>query len=197
MIRIGTVELKLWCNTASSWAFLKWPPRKKCRNAKKRNLISQLLIIRNIHNLPLDIYLCFEDEKYDDNIYKFFTYRTTQNPRWPPVFAKKSFSVWNQLICHSEYCLSRSKTMGFKVLCGFIANQCVNSDKSGKHGLPEAFFKMSALENGKKPKSNISVVQLLLSYIYNIRLWIYVFFKIGNLKNIITNYLHFDKSLEI
>ena len=35
---------------------------------------------------------------------------------------KKSFSLWNQLICQPQYCLNRAKTKGFKVLCVFIAN---------------------------------------------------------------------------
>ena len=32
------------------------------------------------------------------------------------------FSIWNQLICQSQYCLNRAKTKGFKVLWVFIAN---------------------------------------------------------------------------
>ena len=47
-----------------------------------------------------------------------------------------------------------------KVLCVFIANYGVNSEKSEIHGLP-GVLKMLTMEKSKKPKLTISVRQLL------------------------------------
>ena len=52
------------------------------------------------------------------------------------------------------------KTKSFKVLCVFIANYGVNNEISEIHGLPEV-LKMLTMEKSKKPKSTISVRQLL------------------------------------
>ena len=72
--------------------------------------------------------------------------------------AKKSLSVWNQLICQSQYCL---KQKGFKFYVYlYIANYGVNNEKSEIHGLP-GFLKMLTMEKRKKPKLTISVRQLL------------------------------------
>ena len=50
--------------------------------------LSQLLIIRNIQNVPLDI--CFVDDKYDEICQNFFAYHQRhQNPRLPPIMVKK------------------------------------------------------------------------------------------------------------
>ena len=54
--------------------------------------LSQLLITRDIQHLHLDI--CFVDVKYGDISWNFFAYhQRRQNPRWPPIMVKKSFSV--------------------------------------------------------------------------------------------------------
>ena len=52
------------------------------------------------------------------------------------------------------------KTKSLKVLCVFIANYGVNNEKSEIHGLP-GVLKMLTMEKSKKPKSTISVRQLL------------------------------------
>ena len=63
--------------------------------------------------------------------------------------AKKSLSVWNQLICQSQYCL---KQKGFKFYVYlYIANYGVNNEKSEIHGLP-GVLKMLNME--KKAKIN-------------------------------------------
>ena len=104
----------------------------------------------------------FGDDKYDEVILKKVKGITINvktkdcRQKWP-----KSFSIWNQSVSHSWYCLYRTKTKVLNVLCVFIANYNVNSEKSGIHGLPEAVFKMSAVENRKKPNLGISVTQLL------------------------------------
>ena len=43
------------------------------------------------------------------------------------------------------------KTKSFKVLCVFIANYCVNNEKSEIYGLP-GVLKMLTIEKSKKPK---------------------------------------------
>ena len=52
------------------------------------------------------------------------------------------------------------KTKSFNVLCVFIANYGVNNEKSEIHGLP-GVLKMLAMAKSQKPKSTISVRQLL------------------------------------
>ena len=71
-------------------------------------------------------------------------------------FGQKTLSVWNQLICQSQYCLKQKN----KVLCVFIANYGVNNEKSEKHSLP-GVLKMLTMEKSQKPKLTISVRQLL------------------------------------
>ena len=69
-------------------------PLVKIRKNKTTSEISlsQLLNFRNIQNLPLDI--CFVDDKCDAISWNFFAYhQRRQNPRWPPIMVKKSFSV--------------------------------------------------------------------------------------------------------
>ena len=123
IIRICKVEMKIWGCIPSSGAFLKWLSLRKCRkNNKKRNFristsnyhrytqfTSRYVFLRMINTVIL--------VKNSLHIQK-----RLQNPTWSPILAKKSFSVWNQLICQSQYCLNRAKTKSFKVLCVSIAN---------------------------------------------------------------------------
>ena len=64
----------------------------------------------------------------------------------------KIFSVRNQLICQSQYCLNRAKTRSFTVLYVFVTNWGVKNEKSKIHGLPGVF---ENVDNGKKQKAKV------------------------------------------
>ena len=63
--------------------------------ALKKISVAQLFIIRYMQNSPL------EDNKYDDISKKFLTYQNTSKSKMAANLAKKSFSLWNQLISQS------------------------------------------------------------------------------------------------
>ena len=154
IIRICNVEMKIWGFTPSSGAFSKWLSRRKCRKNKNRNFC---ISTSNYHRYTKFIsrYMFLRMTNTVILVTKTFTYQKgLQNPCWPPILAKKSLSVWNQLICQSQYCLKQ------KVLCVFIANYGVSNEKSEIHGLP-GVLKMLTMEKSKKQKLTISVRQLL------------------------------------
>ena len=154
IIRICNVQMKIWGFTPSSGAFSKWLSRRKCRKTKNRNFcISTTDYHRYTQFIPRYIFLRMTNTVI--LVKKFFIYQKgLQNPRWPPILAKISLSVWNQLICQSQYCLEQ------KVLCVLIANCGVKNEKSEIHGLP-GVLKMLTMEKSQKPKLTISVRQLL------------------------------------
>ena len=108
IIRICNVEMKIWGFIPSSGAFSNWLSRRKCRKTKNRNFCIST----------------FNYRRYTQFIYRYMFLRMTstvilvenslyikkkrlQNPWWPPIMAKKSLSVWNQLTCQSQYCLKQ------------------------------------------------------------------------------------------
>ena len=83
---------------------MKVAPRENPETQTKIEIsLFQLLIIRDIQNLPLDI--CFVDEKYDEISSNSFAYhQRRKNPRRPPIMVKnrsryeasgKKSKLWN------------------------------------------------------------------------------------------------------
>ena len=107
IIRICNVEMKIWGFTPSSGAFSKWLFRRKWRKTKNRNFC---ISTSNYHRYTQFIsrYVS-EDDKHGDTSWTFFIYKKKDikihdgRQLWP----KKSLSVWNQLICQSQYCLKQ------------------------------------------------------------------------------------------
>ena len=60
--------------------------------AKIEIFLSQLLIIKDIEDLPIDI--CFEDDKKDEISKKITHHQRCQNPRWPPIMDKELLLVY-------------------------------------------------------------------------------------------------------
>ena len=159
MIRICNVEMKIWGFTPSSGAFSNGLSRRKCR----KNLRNFCISTFNHHRYTQFIswYMFLRMTNTEILVKQFFTYQKgLQNPWWPPILAKKSLSVWKQLICQSQYCL---KQKSFTVLCVFIAKYGVNNEKSEIHGLP-GFFK--DVDHGKKQKAKINHFRKT-AYIYH------------------------------
>ena len=108
IIRICNCEMKIWGCTPSSGAFSKWLPLKKCQKSKNRNFsiwtsnyqrytkfTSRYMFLRMIIKNSWRIKRCF---KIPDG-----------RQFWP----KKSFSLWNQIICLFQYCLNHAKNKEF------------------------------------------------------------------------------------
>ena len=114
IIRICNVETNIWGFTPSSGAFPKWLSRRKCRKNKNRNFC---ISTSNYHRYTQFIsrYMFLGMTNAVILVTKTFTYQKgLQNPWWPPILAKISLSVWNQLICQSQYCL-KQKVLKFYV----------------------------------------------------------------------------------
>ena len=145
IIIICNVEMKIWGFTPSSGAFSKWLSRRKCRKNKNRNFcISK----SNYHRYTQSIsrYVS-EDDKYDHTSSKFFIYQKgLQNPWWSPILAEKSLSVWNQLICQSQYCLKQKFKNCMLIYSKFWCQQWKIRDT-----WPPCGFK--DVDHGKKQKS--------------------------------------------
>ena len=95
-IRNGFWDLnKYLTKSCPSWKSRERPPpqkKKKKKNIYLEIFLSQLLIIRDIQNLPL--YICFWGWQKRWNILKKITYhQSCQNPRWPPIMVKDLFLV--------------------------------------------------------------------------------------------------------
>ena len=108
IIRICNVEMKIWGFTPSPGAFSKWLSRRKCWKAKNKNLcvstsnyhrytqfISRYLFLRVTNTVIL-----VKNSFHIKNDFKIHDGRQF----WP----KKSLSVWNQIICQSQYCLKQN-----------------------------------------------------------------------------------------
>ena len=83
----GTV-FEIWSNLCRKVA----PPENPENKPKSEISLSQLLNIRNIQNLPLDICLCGWRNAMQ-LVKKNAYHQRRQNPRWSPIMVKKSFSV--------------------------------------------------------------------------------------------------------
>ena len=104
IIGICNVEMKIWGFTPSSGAFSKWLSRKKCLKNKDRNFC---ISTSNYHRYTqfISIYMFLRMTNAVILVKKICTYQ--KDPWWSPFLAKKSLSVWNQLICQSQYCLKQ------------------------------------------------------------------------------------------
>ena len=109
IIRICNVEMKIWGFTPSSGAFSKWLSRRKCRKTKNGNFcfstsnyhrytqfISRYMFLRMTNTMILHV---VENSLYIKKDFKIHDGRQ--------LWQKKSLSVWNQLICQSQYCLKQ------------------------------------------------------------------------------------------
>ena len=114
IIRICNVEMKICVFTPSSGAFSQWLSRRKWRKNKSRNfgistsnyhrytqLISRYMFLKMTNTVIL--------VKNSLHIKKDFKIHDGRQ-FWP----KKSLSVWNKLICQSQYCL-KQKVLKFCV----------------------------------------------------------------------------------
>ena len=127
-MRICNVEMKIWGFTPTSDAFSKWLSWRKCK--KPRNFListsnyyrytqfSRYMFLRMTNTVLLVKYSLHIEKDFKSHDGRQF---------WPT----KPLSVWNILICQSQYCL-KQKVLKF---CVFIANYGVNNEKPEIYGL--------------------------------------------------------------
>ena len=114
IIGICNVEMKIWGFTSSSGAFLKWFSRRKCRKTKNKNFcistsnyhrytqfISRYMLMRMTNTVIL----------VENSLHIKKDFKIHDGRQFCP---KKSLSVWNHLICQSQYCL-KQKVLKFYV----------------------------------------------------------------------------------
>ena len=149
--------MKIWGFTPSSGAFSKWLSWRKCRICFRNFCISTSNYHRYTQFISGYMFLRMTNTvilvKKFLHIKKDFKIHDDRQ-FWP----KKPLSVWNQLICQSQYCL-KQKVLKFHV---YLLQLMVSTMKNQRyiHCLP-GVLKMLTMEKSKKPKLTIFVRQLL------------------------------------
>ena len=111
MMRICNVQMKIGVYTPFCGAFSKWLSRSKCQKKNIRNSTSNYHRYTQFTSRYMFLRVTNTVILVNNSLHIKKDFKIQDGPHmWP----KKSFSVWNQLICQSQYCLNRAKTKRFK-----------------------------------------------------------------------------------